>query len=733
MRILPRIILLASVVSMGIAGRCQVDIEDARGYAIGTPVTVTGIVTNGPELGSIRYIQDASAGIAVYPGSGSVGGFAPSPGQQIIVTGILKEFNGLLEIDPVQSYQVISSGNPLPDPVTVTPDGLDESVEGMLVQVNGCQFQTSGTFFTGTFAFNSIGETANLYVNSGNPISGTVIPSGTVSITGLCSQYDPGTPAYQGYQLLARGPSDITASTMIHLASGVLQEDILPDGFTLRWHTDLPGSSGVRYGTGPALGTTMVVPGNTLQHGISLSGLDPATIYHARVFSVAGMDTAFSSVGIYSTASSQPGSIRAYFNQAVDNSVSLGSNATSIGAAIVDTIAAVIGRAEATIEVAVYNVNSYTLVGALNDAVDRGVDVRYIAEGQNSNSALSILDPAVPVLYRTNATGSGMHNKFLVVDADDPLRATVLTGSTNWTQGNLLTDPNNLVIVQDQALARTYRVEFEEMWGGSGSQPDLGNSRFGASKVDNTPHFFLIGGIPVECWFSPSDGVTGRIRAQIDAAEQSIGIALFIQTENSLRDALIVAMDRGVSVSGIVDDVFAPGSDFTALLNAGADIYSDDGLQRLVHHKYAIIDHADPGLDPVVITGSHNWTASANSVNDENTLVIHDPAIADQFHQEWTALRNTFTGIASGTGTGVSIAYPMPCSDVLFLGWPAATLQGLRCTDMLGRERPLSAVSFGPDLIAVDVDDLPPGGYVLSSTAADGLRPLRFVKVDRRP
>jgi len=43
----------------------QEDIAAARALGEGTEVTVTGIVTNGDELGLIRYMQDASAGIAV--------------------------------------------------------------------------------------------------------------------------------------------------------------------------------------------------------------------------------------------------------------------------------------------------------------------------------------------------------------------------------------------------------------------------------------------------------------------------------------------------------------------------------------------------------------------------------------------------------------------------------------------------------------------------------------------
>ena len=117
----------------------------------------------------------------------------------------------------------------------------------------------------------------------------------------------------------------------------------------------------------------------------------------------------------------------------------------------------------------------------------------------------------MPVHFRTDGRGSGMHNKFIVGDRDDAQNAFVLTSSTNFTTGNLNTDPNNVIIMGDQSLARAYTLEFEEMWGSSGMEPDPANSKFGAAKTINTPRRFIIGGSPVELYFSPTDGTTAAI------------------------------------------------------------------------------------------------------------------------------------------------------------------------------------------------------------------------------
>ena len=48
-----------------------------------------------------------------------------------------------------------------------------------------------------------------------------------------------------------------------------------------------------------------------------------------------------------------------------------------------------------------------------------------------------------------------------------------------------------------------------------------------------------------------------------------------------------------------------------------------------MHHKVIIID------DSIVITGSYNFTANAETQNDENILVIHSPDIAADYLKEF--------------------------------------------------------------------------------------------------
>ena len=84
------------------------DIAIARTQPLLSTVTVTGIVTNGSELGEIRYIQDGTAGIALYDTTANSYLSNVLRGDSITITGGLDVFNGLLEIY-VAGFPIIHS------------------------------------------------------------------------------------------------------------------------------------------------------------------------------------------------------------------------------------------------------------------------------------------------------------------------------------------------------------------------------------------------------------------------------------------------------------------------------------------------------------------------------------------------------------------------------------------------------------------------------------------------
>ena len=81
-------------------------------------------------------------------------------GDAIMVTGVLSDYFGLLEITNLTSFQNMGGGNNLPAPIVTTPLLLDESTESHLVRIDGVVFNNGGGTFVGNanYAFTSNGE-----------------------------------------------------------------------------------------------------------------------------------------------------------------------------------------------------------------------------------------------------------------------------------------------------------------------------------------------------------------------------------------------------------------------------------------------------------------------------------------------------------------------------------------------------------------------------------------------
>jgi phosphatidylserine/phosphatidylglycerophosphate/cardiolipin synthase-like enzyme len=660
--------LLYLFLALPMTTMAQTDILDARtNYGIDDEVTVTGIVTNDGSLGTVRYIQDGTAGIAIYPGNDWDSFDEPMPGDEITVTGVLSEFMSLLEVGPdLSAVTINSSGNDLPEPELITPDVIDETFEGELVRVEEAVFDNGGVTVQGnsTYSYVAGGQSGIIYVRTTNPLVGTILPFGEVELTGIISQFSDN--ADEGYQLLPRGTTDIILSSAVNIASPVDQINIQTTSFDLAWTTDIAIDAKVLYGLTPDLGMEVIDDNMVNDHQVEIPNLEPGTIYYAKVMSIFEGDTAQSTVQAYATVSNSSGDMLAYFVGSVDNSVATIEEAVSLGADMNDTIAAYIIRAEHTVDMAIYNINNSVIVDAINEANQNGVQVRYIAEGQNANIGIGDFDAGIPVQYREDGEGSGMHNKFIAIDADFEDQAFLLTGSTNLTTNNLVDDFNNLIIFQDQSITRGFRLEFNEMWGGDGDTPDDDVAAFGADKSIDTPKKFIVGGSPVEVYFSPSDNATGAISNAIYTAEFDLEFALLTFTRDELADAVIDMSSIFLQPRGIIEQTNTTGSEYENLLDADIEVYSHQGIDGQLHHKYCIIDHSQEGADPMVITGSHNWSSSAENINDENTVVVHDARMANIYYQEFIARWQGVVGIEEEAGNAFGM-YPNPAEDLVSL------------------------------------------------------------------
>jgi phosphatidylserine/phosphatidylglycerophosphate/cardiolipin synthase-like enzyme len=127
----------------------------------------------------------------------------------------------------------------------------------------------------------------------------------------------------------------------------------------------------------------------------------------------------------------------------------------------------------------------------------------------------------------------------------------------------------------------------------------------------------------------PAGGASGLIK-QIDGAKKSIKVMAYGFTATNLADALVRAKRRGLEVVLIQDEKTAQNNRETLpiLLAAGIEVRSD-GKHAIQHNKVMLID------DDIVITGSYNFTKSAESRNAENIMIVRSSYAAKRYADNW--------------------------------------------------------------------------------------------------
>ena len=125
-----------------------------------------------------------------------------------------------------------------------------------------------------------------------------------------------------------------------------------------------------------------------------------------------------------------------------------------------------------------------------------------------------------------------------------------------------------------------------------------------------------------DIYFSLYDTPQKEIIKNINQAEAFINIAMYVFTDRDIALPLVKAHERGVKVRLYLDQ------EQTVYLYSQSRFLAQKGMNIRIstnkynmHNKFAIIDNC------VLLTGSYNWTFSANHRNDENLMVIDDPDV----------------------------------------------------------------------------------------------------------
>lgn len=140
----------------------------------------------------------------------------------------------------------------------------------------------------------------------------------------------------------------------------------------------------------------------------------------------------------------------------------------------------------------------------------------------------------------------------------------------------------------------------------------------------------VVQNVAAQVYFSPQGGCTEAVVHEIQNAQHTIFVQAYSFTSNPIAKALVEAARSGVLVGVILDKSQRTekysGADFIA--HAGIHVVIDE-KPAIAHSKVMIIDGS------TVITGSFNFTSSAEERNVENLLILRSVDLAKSYQQNW--------------------------------------------------------------------------------------------------
>ena len=131
-------------------------------------------------------------------------------------------------------------------------------------------------------------------------------------------------------------------------------------------------------------------------------------------------------------------------------------------------------------------------------------------------------------------------------------------------------------------------------------------------------------------YFTPPSGAASAIVQAIDRSEREVLVQAYGFTHNGIAQALLRAQQRGVTVRVLLDKKSVSTNRYVIdLLNQAQISLRQDGKHAIAHNKVMIIDES------VLITGSFNFTNSAETRNAENFLILKSADLAQRYKTEW--------------------------------------------------------------------------------------------------
>jgi phosphatidylserine/phosphatidylglycerophosphate/cardiolipin synthase-like enzyme len=310
---------------------------------------------------------------------------------------------------------------------------------------------------------------------------------------------------------------------------------------------------------------------------------------------------------------------------------------------------------------------------------------------ENDAARAKLLAASVDVAPHDRFVSPGAlgHNKFMVRTDHDGNPVIAWTGSTNWTPTGLCTQLNNGLLIKDAQVAQIYLDQWHRLRDAASGFPKALVSANSEAHVPAPP---APDAAVATVWYSRTAGKVDltALGDVVASAKQGILFLMFMPGgKGVLGDVMGRVGEPGLYVRGVVSELpKGPGneSEVNVQLVNGAqqqdntlDVIQPEGIAHpfanfaaevthnqflanighaIIHSKVLVIDPFSP--DAVVVTGSHNFSQSASTGNDENFIIIKgDRPLAEAYavnimaaydHYRWRAFigedQNPFNALA---------------------------------------------------------------------------------------
>jgi phosphatidylserine/phosphatidylglycerophosphate/cardiolipin synthase-like enzyme len=283
------------------------------------------------------------------------------------------------------------------------------------------------------------------------------------------------------------------------------------------------------------------------------------------------------------------------------------------------------------------------------------VKIIYDARKQKKKNNKAIAEYKVPkkiLIPRSSSPTYLQHNKFIVlVEGDEPVA--VWTGSTNISEKGIFGQCNTGHIVRDKDVAGKYLA----YWNCLSKDPDNTNTRAGCLKIQADIDELADGTM---VFFSPREKTKLlHLYSSIVASSKQLVCGMFPFSFNKkIKDAIKADTDylKYVIIDKKGKNTILETNDFDNVIVYGtaldSPVYnwlaekSSGSLFKsgtnYIHNKVILIDPLSD--DPVVISGSANFSDNSILRNDENTLIIKgDKDVSDLYFTEFSRIFNHYS------------------------------------------------------------------------------------------